>query len=148
MALLLPLDVGFLAHHADRFVGSLDLNGLDVTNRNSINHGSHSLFGLLTLDHHFLSSNRLGGEMTSAASVLESFVHTLGLSHGLVGSHDVLSRKLLGGLIGNSLELLILHLPRDSLSGVVRHRIVFISQKLSLDWLDRIINSVTDTKMD
>lgn len=144
MTFLLPLDIGLLAHHADRLVGSLHLNRLDVSNGNSVNHGSHSLFGLLTLDGICLSFDSLGGEMTSSTSVSESFVHTLGLSHSLVGSHHVLSRKLLSSLIWNSLKLLILHLSRDRLSSVIRHRVIFISQKLILDWFNRIINSVTD----
>ena len=143
MALLLPLDVGLLAHHPDRLVCSLDLNWLDVTDRHTINHCSLCLFGLLALNLDFLCSNGLSGEVTSSTGVSKAFLDTLGLSHGRVSLHDVLSLELLGGLVRDPLELLVLHLPCDRLSGIVGHGIILVPQKLLLDWLNRIIDSVT-----
>lgn len=136
MTLLLPLGIGLLAHHSDRLVRSLDLNWLDFTDRHAINHRSLCLFGLLALNLNFFRSNGLSGKVTSSTGVSKAFLDTLGLSHGRMSLHDVLSLELLGGFIRDPLQLLVLHLPCDRLSSIVRHGIILVPQKLLLNWLD------------
>ena len=81
--------------------------------------------------------------MTRSLGVSESLVHTLSLAHGGVGCDDVLSRELLGGLIGDSLELLVFHLAGDGLAGVIRHVSVLVLEELLLDLLNVVVDSVT-----
>ena len=144
MTFLLPLDVSLLTHHSDRLVGSLDLDGLDIADRHAVNHCSLRLFGLFAHHGHLFGADRLGGKMPSSARISKAFLDTLSLTHGLMSLHNVLSRELLRGFVGDPLQLLVLHLPRDSLPGVVGHGVILVLEQLLLNRLNRIINSVTD----
>ena len=121
MALLLTLDICFLSHHSNRLVGSLDLDRFDFTDGYAVDHGCLSLFGLLSLNGHFFRPDRLCGEVSGSACVSKAFIHTLRLAHSLMAAYDVLSRDLLSGLIWDSLQLLVLHLSGDSLTGIFGH---------------------------
>ena len=121
VALLLTLDICFLSHHSNRLVGSLDLDGLDFTNGYTVDHGCLGLFGLLPLNGHFFRPDRLCGEVSSPACVGKALINTLCLAHSLVVAYNVLSCDLLSGLVWDSLQLLVLHLSGDSLTGIFGH---------------------------
>ena len=143
LAFLLALAVCLLAHDANGLVSGLDLDRLDVTDWDSINHCSLLLLLSLTLDSDFLSFDLFGGKVSSAARISKAFVDALSLTHRLVSSHDVLRGELLSCLIWDSLQLFVLHLTGDGLLSVGRHRIFLVLQQLLLNRLNRVIQSVT-----
>lgn len=143
LALLLTLAVGLLAHDTDGLVGRLDSNGLDITDRDTIDHCSLFLLRLLSLHRHLLDSDLFGGKVARAAGVGEALIHALSLAHGLMRRYDVLGGELLSGFIRDPLKLTILHFTRDGRLSVGRHSLLLILDQLLLDWLNRVINSVT-----
>ena len=146
VALLLTFDVCFLSHHSDRLVGSLDLNRLDISDRYAVDHGCLGLFGLLPHNGLFFRPDCFCGEVSSPACVGKALVYTLRLAHLLMVAYDVLSRDLLSSLIRDPLQLLVLHLPGDSLTGIFGHGVVLVFQQLLLNRLHFIIDSVTVEK--
>ena len=146
MALLLTFDICLLTHHSNRLVGSLDLDRFDFTDRHAIDHGCLGLFGLLSLNSHFFRPDRLCGKVSGSAGVSKAFIHTLRFAHSLMVAYDVLSCDLLSGLIWDSLQLLIFHLPGDSLTCIFGHGVVLVAEQLLLDRLHFIIDSVTVEK--
>ena len=143
MALLLTLDVCFLSHHSYRLIGSLDLDSFNVSDRNAVNHGCLRMFGLFPQNSIFFRLDCLCGEVSSSACICKALIHSLRLAHSLMVAYYVLRCNLLSSLIWNSLQLLVLHLPGDSLTGIFGHRIVLITQQLLLYRFDFIIDSVT-----
>ena len=102
-ALLVPLAVGFLAHYPDRFVRSLYLNGLDITNWNAIDHCSLlSLFDL-AFHHSFLHFDLFGGKMTRGLCVSEALLDALSLAHRLMIADDALGCEFLCNFVRNAL---------------------------------------------
>ena len=126
LTFLLTLAVCLLTHNANGLVGSLDGHRLDITHRDAINHCSLLLLGALPLDRHLLLPDLLGGKVAGAAGVGEALVNALSLAHGLVGRDNVLRGELLGRLVGDSLKLLVLHLPGDGLLSVGGHGLLLV----------------------
>ena len=146
MALLLALHVCLLAHHPDRLVGSLYLDGFDLADGNAIDHSRLRMLGVLSLNGRLFRLDRFGGKVSSSTCVCEALVDSLSLAHRLMAANYALRCHLLSGLIWNSLQLLVLHLSGDGLTGVLRDRIVLVTQQLLLYWLHFIIDSVTVTQ--
>ena len=91
-----------------------------------------------------MHAHLLDRKVTSSASVSEAFIDTLRFSHGLVSADNILGCELLRGFVRNSLKLLILHFACDGLLGILWQRIVLILEQLCLNWLNRVVDSVTD----
>lgn len=146
VALLLTLDISFLSHHSNRLVCSLDLDRLDISDGYAVNHSCLSLFSLLPLKGLFFRPYCFCGKVSSPACVGKALIYSLRLAHSLMTAYDVLSCNLLSGFIWNPLQLLVLHLSSDSLTGIFRHGVVLVFQQLLLYRLHFIIDSVTVEK--
>ena len=57
---------------------------------------------------------------------------------------DTLSGEHLGRLVIDPLELMVLHLSRDSLLCIFGHRFILVLLKLDLNWLQFVVDPTTE----
>ena len=126
--LLVSLCSSLLSHHSNRFVGGFDGYRFDISDWNTINHGSLLLLRFLSFDRRLFGFDRLGCKVSSAARVRKVVIDALGLSHGLVCRYNSLCRHLLGGFVMDALQLFIFHFASNGLFRILWHCLVFVLQ--------------------
>ena len=143
---LLPLQVGLLSHYPDRFVSSLDCNCLDVPNSHSIDSVDLGLLCLLLFESPHRSLHLSCCEISSPLGVLEPCLVSLRFAHALMVLNDTLSSEHLGSLVVDPLELVVLHLPRDSLLRIFGERFILVFLKLNLNWLQLVVDPTSEIR--
>ena len=141
---LLSLQVGLLPHHSDRFVCGLDRNRLDVANSYPVDGLDLGLLCLLLFDRPHRPLHLPCREIPSPLGVLEPCLVSLCFAHALMVLDDTLSGEHLGRLVIDPLELMVLHLSRDSLLCIFGHRFILVLLKLDLNWLQFVVDPTTE----
>ena len=138
---LVAFGVCFLAHHSDSFVGGFDGYRFDVTDWDTVNSLRLGLFGAFSVQVSFTLLEGFLRKVPGSASILETALVSLCLSHVHMLLHDVLSIKQLSSFVWNALQLVVFDFTSNGCLCIVRLGLGFILHDLNLNLLRLVINT-------